>query len=422
LSGALMLSFAVIALCIGALVAADSQPNEPPKCKMTGMAYPPSLEPLPDGTAKTITTYTVNLDEPAATRWKHVVEPNAAQILNLTHVIFGTLEKIFGAKLMNNILTSLRASLPKYYARLPEDFGEELAGIADATGIDSALIFIYNIFYTVFGACTSIVAEDAEGSIWHARNLDFGIWPALYLKDGNVWELTHVLRPIVINVDFTRGGKLVYKSTTFAGFVGAHTAMRPGKDGYALTIDSRFDDNLDLGLIEWFNLDKPNTDVEVTMLCRQVMQAKEDLGYQKALETVNTTKVIGPAYIIMSGTGNAQGAVVTKGASKPFAPDGRTVDLWTLDSIVAANNTYFMVQTNYDHNEAPPGFDNRRDPAKLCMKELGRKGFDFKGLYNVLEAKPNLNDLTAYTTLMHTSSGKFESYREFCRGIGCPLV
>ena len=78
----------------------------------------------------------------------------------------------------------------------------------------------------MFGACTSIIAENADGSIYHARNLDFGIWPALYLKDGNFWELTHVLRPIVVNVEFKRGGDLVYKSTTFAGFVGAHTAMR----------------------------------------------------------------------------------------------------------------------------------------------------------------------------------------------------
>ena len=123
----------------------------------------------------------------------------------------------------------------------------------------------------------------------------------------------------------------------------------------------------------------------------------------------------------MSGTSNSEGAVVTKGAAKPFAPDGRTTDLWTLDSVVAANNTYFLVQTNYDHNEAPPPFDNRRDPAKLCMAELGRSKYDFKGLYNVLEAKPNLNDLTAYTTLMHSATGRFEAYREFCKGVDCPL-
>jgi len=66
--------------------------------------------------------------------------------------------------------------LPIHGMHRPEDFGEELAGIVRATGIDPSIIFIYNIFYTVFGACTSIVAQDSEGSIYHARNLDFGIW------------------------------------------------------------------------------------------------------------------------------------------------------------------------------------------------------------------------------------------------------
>ena len=42
-------------LCAGAVAAGAAEP----KCKMTGMAYPPSLEPLPDGTAKTVSTYIV---------------------------------------------------------------------------------------------------------------------------------------------------------------------------------------------------------------------------------------------------------------------------------------------------------------------------------------------------------------------------
>ena len=29
------------------------------------------------------------------------------------------------------------------------------------------------------GFCTSIVAEDNDGNIFHGRNLDFGLWPAV---------------------------------------------------------------------------------------------------------------------------------------------------------------------------------------------------------------------------------------------------
>ena len=37
-------------------------------------------------------------------------------------------------------------------------------------------IVLYNIFYEVFTVCTSIVAHDDKGTMYHARNLDFGLF------------------------------------------------------------------------------------------------------------------------------------------------------------------------------------------------------------------------------------------------------
>ncbi|KAH3838777.1 hypothetical protein DPMN_112192 [Dreissena polymorpha] len=37
-------------------------------------------------------------------------------------------------------------------------------------------LFIYNIFYELFTVCTSIVSQDAKGNMYHARNLDFGLF------------------------------------------------------------------------------------------------------------------------------------------------------------------------------------------------------------------------------------------------------
>ena len=48
-------------------------------------------------------------------------------------------------------------------------------------------------------------------------------------------------------------------------------------------------------------------------------------------------------------------------------------------------------------------------------------------LYDVLSAKPNLNKLTAFTTLMRASDGEIETWRQFCEddvpaGSGrCPI-
>ena len=49
-------------------------------CNANGKAYPPNLKPLPSGEAKNVSTFVVNLDEDAATRWNAVVVPLKAEI------------------------------------------------------------------------------------------------------------------------------------------------------------------------------------------------------------------------------------------------------------------------------------------------------------------------------------------------------
>ena len=244
----------------------------------------------------------------------------------------------------------------------------------------------------------------------------FGLWPAFTLKDDNFWKLTEVLRPIIVNVEFTRGGASLFKSTTYGGFVGVHTAMMQGK--FALTIDTKFDGNVDLGLLRWIEegFDK---DVDVTWFARTLFQ--DYSTYPKALAALNSTKMIGPGYVILSGTQPGEGAVVTKGAKKELGKDGETIDLWTLADEIAQNQTYFLLQTNYDRTGPAPKFDDRRDPGVQCMRELGRAGTNFNGLFNVLSAMPNLNRLTTFSTLMHTETGDFEAYRQQCDHPLCPL-
>ena len=139
---------------------------------MDGKAYPPSYDPLPDGTARNITWETVNLDEPALTRWSKIVAPRAEGIRNMTGVVMDTLSKLLGAAKFNATLKKLDQNIEKYTKRMPHDFGQEILGISAATGIEPSIIFVYNIFYTILGACTSIIGQDSTGSIWHARNLD----------------------------------------------------------------------------------------------------------------------------------------------------------------------------------------------------------------------------------------------------------
>ena len=151
-------------------------------------------------------------------------------------------------------------------------------------------------------------------------------------------------------------------------------------------------------------------------------------SYADALSYINTSKVLGPAYIILGGVQPGEGRVLTKGSKRnghPFRDEGETIDDWSLAHELARTPPRaFLVQTNYDRLGPPPKFDNRRDPAIDCMEHHlgGPSGYSFEGLYNVLSARPNLNMLTTYTTLMHPRTGSLEAYRQACVGWQCPLV
>jgi len=85
--------------------------------------------------------------------------------------------------------------------------------------------------------CTSIVAEDPQGQIYAARNLDFGLFLG-WDNSNDTWLMTERLRKVVRNVDFQRDGKTVFQSASFLGYVGLMTAVKPPL--FALTINDRF--------------------------------------------------------------------------------------------------------------------------------------------------------------------------------------
>jgi acid ceramidase len=43
----------------------------------------------------------------------------------------------------------------------------------------------------------------------------------------HAWNITTALRPAIVNLDWQKGGKTVFKSVNFAGYVGILTAIKP---------------------------------------------------------------------------------------------------------------------------------------------------------------------------------------------------
>jgi hypothetical protein len=72
-------------------------------------------------------------------------------------------------------------------------------------------------------ACTSIIARDSLGKIFHGRNLDYSF------RD----EITG----LVATVHFHKGGKHIYTMTQLVGMIGSPTGIKP--DGYTISINER---------------------------------------------------------------------------------------------------------------------------------------------------------------------------------------
>ena len=92
--------------------------------------------------------------------------------------------------------------------------GKELESVAKQLGIGVGLLLVIQVSYEICASCTSIVAHDENEIPFHVRIMD--------------WMIP-LLKQFTIEVDFRRNKKTVYKATTWAGYIGILTGMKPNK-------------------------------------------------------------------------------------------------------------------------------------------------------------------------------------------------
>lgn len=352
--------------------------------------YPPTDKSL------LVPTYIVNLDLPPEKRWQQVAASKSKQIKLLLNKFIEFAEN-FGNGTVDKIINYINERGDDMDKNLPQPFADEMRGIATASGLGLGEVIIYNLFYEVFTVCTSIVAESNTGKLYHARNMDFGLFLGWDIKN-KTWEITEALRPMVINVDFQSKGKTVFKSVHFAGYIGVLTGIKPGV--FTLSMNERFDLNGGyIGIIEWIL--GIRTGQWMGFLTRDTLQYAD--SYVEATKNLTMTKMLAPAYFIVGGNTTGQGTVITRDRNK-------AADVWNM---VDAGGWYIL-ETNYDHWKKPLFVDDRRTPANRCMKKMTKNNAGWPGMFNVLSSKPVLNKLTTYTALMQVNDGSLETWLQDC--------
>jgi len=338
----------------------------------------------------------INLDDPPELRWAPLIKAKRKEINALITHIKTYIIELSGSSFLVELIEKDLAPLADTM-RYP--FGHEMKGIAKAGNMTLSDVVLFNIFYEIFTYCTSIVSEDPNGKLYHVRNLDFGIFMGWDVKTHK-WQTSELLRPLTVNLDFRRGGKTVFKSVNFAGYIGILTGVRPHR--FTFSINERYDIH-DAGIksiLEWMEGDRSGH--WLGFLTRQVME--NSTSYDDAFKLLSTTKMLAPAYFILGGNSSSQGALITRSSKK------------ALDTVHLRqpSTRWFLLQTNYDNWKQTPFYDKRREAGVHCMEQMSVLGTSFKGLFNVLSSQPVLNKLTVYSALMTVDDGHLETWLQDC--------
>jgi len=231
------------------------------------------------------------------------------------------------------------------------------------------------------GLCTSVVADTPAGGIIHGRNLD--------------WNVPPLLRKLVVDVDFQRGGQTIFTGSTMVGFVGLLNGMQAGEHGWSVSLDARGKGGKLLGNILQALLHKSMTP---TQHIRQVLETS--CNYTEAIARLQANSLVDEAYFIVAGASPMSGGVMSRNRNKMD-------DYWPLNH--SDPDGWFRLETNYDHWEPVPTADDRRTPGRLHMKALGAANVSTEGIMQVMTAWPTYNEHTDYTAIMNPQEGVYES-------------
>ncbi|KAJ7401431.1 Serine/threonine-protein phosphatase with EF-hands 2 [Pitangus sulphuratus] len=151
----------------------------------------------------------VSLDSPAEQRWLPVLRHFDPAFLRaaVARVIDQSVPKW-----VHQVIRPIAAELEQF---MPQPFAGEIAGMCRALGISLGDGILLNFAYESTAFCTSIVAQDDKGNIYHGRNLDY--------------DFVDLLSKITVDVQFIKSGQVAYQGTTFLGYVGLWTGQSPHK-------------------------------------------------------------------------------------------------------------------------------------------------------------------------------------------------
>ena len=329
--------------------------------------------PFPTLPPANVTTYVVDLDAPAEEHFKAIVADHKEELTAL----LAFLTKAIPPKLLplaEKVATDLDFAFGPVVAA-------ELRGIADSADFELGQIVLLNVLYELTAFCTSILAVEPDGTLLHARNLDY--------------SLPHDLQEVTIQVSFVRSGKPVFTATTFAGFAGVLTGM---SSVLSVTVDEWNTgaawENAFSALLEGGKA--------VTFVIRELLE-DPTMTYADAAHTLATEHLIAPSFLTVGGIGANQTHIITRNRLN-------AENITTLETVAHTNHPFAIVITNYPTNQPDPPSDPRRTFALHHLEAITAADLDPSSLLSVISTPPVLNKGTVYSILACVQSQQYITY------------
>eukprot|EP00164_Ancoracysta_twista_P010946 GFYU01016682.1.p1 GENE.GFYU01016682.1~~GFYU01016682.1.p1 ORF type:complete len:469 (-),score=72.64 GFYU01016682.1:29-1411(-) len=328
-----------------------------------------------------IPRYRIDLDKPPSERWQEVIRDFREKILQTEQTIEAIIQESAGwiGGALETIASSVLSGVTKvgkvYY-------GEELKGISKESGLKLGKLTAMQLVYEAVACCTSIVVPDEQGRPIHIRTMD---WDMDFLGD------------MTVDVQVCRGSTVLFHGTTWAGYVGMLTGVRPG--GYSCSVNFRVADGT-----YWSNLKRAiGGSWPSGFLLREVLESTPD--YAQASTYLRNSELIAPTYFTIAGMNVNEGVILAR--------DPKSVHIET-----PMSQRGFLVQSNIDQECFDQDYDilysiQRRRIASDYLQSIAAVT-SADQLWSLMGRRPILNDLTVSATYMQPYDGYLETRLPRC--------
>jgi hypothetical protein len=301
-----------------------------------------SVGPSSEATATAVPQFEINLDSPPEDRFTHVVQ-------HFKEV--GVLDELYSNLVNHSLVQAITKKIAAARGPENEELMGEIRGIASTLNWPVEVVQSAQILYelqtlmvpitnfswpwlsadenlavteflnqkTVSFGCTGIIARsEADGTVYHARNLDFSF--AKYLQR------------MAYNAVFIKGGKHVYTAQMIAVYQMILTGMRPGPNGYSFEVNTRYYGHMG-GNKDLFRHLFRERRTASGWVKRKILESVDN--FEEAVEAMSTRTYAATEYNIMSG--------VKKGIILARDPDGLVY------SIPLRGDDRYIIMTNFDY-------------------------------------------------------------------------